>query len=455
MPVVKQSFRQRFFRYLAGTGIKADPEISSQDSVDYGGFRYDQSFTVSDIDVIIHRDDVLHFMVYGIVKQAFSEGADIRQSDEEDAEVVEWSKDFFKAFDMERACSFERAYGVVDIIHMKDETKKTKEGENERWIQIFREPNIELKITPAGKIDYLIYTIKVGGNHPDLTQELKGRDFEEFHQHFVLRPTDIEYRGRSIVEPIWNIVNGRRLTLQSASIYTFRVASGLKTVTIYDPGGEGRDKLKEGYELGLKRLESSDTSMIMWSGIDQESGQKWSDEFKIDQGTGSFNFDEKMDIYHKALAGQTSIPKNYWDGQFAGTLGAERVIELLYGSYRKIQNDWSDLILEVAKVYAKIRGLEWNDDYVISWNLKAKLSEMEEAAIKLSTTQRVVTAYQNKLMTYEEARIALNLDPNVKVPLPEMQVKLLKTGQDQDQETEEEEKGAAEQETGKQEPAVA
>lgn len=396
-------------------GFMPRAPVQSTSSANRARIEIDQHYDETKLDLYIHRDDVVNFLVKGIVCQAFADGFSLKDSKNDDEEV-EWVEEFTNDYDYVRGTQIERGYGCVTICHFIDTPSKTTR------IMNFKPQKVVMKVDDGGDIEELTLREEIP-NHQDYVHHIHGKFKQEDNSvkeynllgmthHVVVRKTDKRYIGRSIIEPIFNVCNGRHSLINSLGIFVGRVSAGIRKAHVH-VRDENDDSVVAAHKLGMKNLEAEHTTVILRSGFDAD-GNPWRDELEIDTGN-DFNFTDKLDIYHKALAGQTSIPKNYWDGQFAGTLGADAVLKLLFSTYKLIQNDTTPWLIEVIKKWCSYKeGKEWKDSYYLEWNLQPQLSDKEKAEIKLLETSTYIPLVQAMIMTVEEAREKLGFEG----PLP-------------------------------------
>jgi hypothetical protein len=379
----------------------------------YGAFRFGQSFNEdTDIENAIARDDLIGWICNDFPDLAFSEGCDIIDKTDDSEEVVEWSDEFFKIFNVIRAAQLEYGYGAVTIAIMDDALNDVSKILN------FKPKHVTFSVDERGNITQYVLTEQIAQDKDDvpyivpLLDEETGKEIASLEdvKHVVLRPGKFKFKGIPIPEGIWNLCNARACLLQSAAIHTAKVASGMKSVTIFDRGSdEENDAIVSNYELGLRGYDSGDTSILLYKTI--IDGKEIEDTLTIDQGTGQFIYSEKLDMYHKALSSKLGIPKNWFDGIVYGTLGAEKIMEMLYGSFRRLQNKWNPHILEVAERWAALNDKNFSPNYEIQWRPLSTPTEKEQTEINEKKMAYAMNGYNAGLIDHDEARKHLGYDP--------------------------------------------
>lgn len=418
--------------------------------VNYGAMRSGQPIAEAELEAAINRNDMCNFIVRLMPKLAFQEGYDILE--EEGGEKTDWSDEFSELFKPEVPAGIERGWGAVDVFIVKDEIK-----DESRFIS-FMPKNVTFDVNDTGDItDYEMeefisqekgsYTWKV----PEETGQL------DDVVHVVLRPAKFRYMGSSILEPLWDVSKGRTALLQSAALLTVRVASGIKTATFFDRGLTGNPSNEETrtmYEDNLKGYESGDYLTVLQSGVIE--GVLVKDEVNIGHGdVGNFTFEDKMSLFHMAIALQLTVPKNAIDGIFQGeTVGARAVLELLYGAYRIIQKDWIPFVNKIAERWCKHNNKTWNVKNTCEFRPLVIMSEKEQADISAVEMSTYAEALAAGIMDKEEVRRKLDLKPYDKI-IEKPTTFDFKIGGEEESETNGEETTTPETETGEREEVTA
>ena len=129
-------------------------------------------------------------------------------------------------------------------------------------------------------------------------------------------------------------------------VSNIRVGYGLKKVTISDRGSDPENQQVETrMEEGLKRLDSGDTFILMYSGIDP-SGKEWKDEVDVTFGEGAYDYAGNLDIYHKVASFVLLVPKNLLDGIFAGeTLAGDTIHRMIQEELQEFRLPWIEPLI--------------------------------------------------------------------------------------------------------------
>ena len=118
-----------------------------------------------------------------------------------------------------------------------------------------------------------------------------------------------------------------------------------------------------------------------------------------------------MEMGHKALAMQTGIPKNYWDGVFQGSLvGAEVVDEQLETAKKERRLMYEDIFEDILRRWCELNGFAWKDTYKISWKQEEILTEREKAEVEATNAQAAATRVSAYITSAEEEREKMGLE---------------------------------------------
>ncbi|KKM76285.1 hypothetical protein LCGC14_1381750 [marine sediment metagenome] len=370
-----------------GTWMRARLGIVTYSKQDQGTFRIGHSYSEETIRKVSRRDDVGYFYTSAIVDMAFKDGFQIEDGNDVRVDALsDELQDLGWLAEIIRGAADERKDGSVTFVLF-----------DEGHLMSFKQEDTKFRIDKYGEFTAFKLKEKIGGANMPL-QHFAG-DVEQFEGgsevlledignlddifHEVLRPDEYRYQGISALEPILDIINTRRIIIGAIGIHATRKAAGLRVATIEQRQDPTKDAVvMTNVEMGIARLESDDMSVILRSGYDPSTNQKWEDKFDI-LDTDNYNFLMKMEVCHRALSTATGIPVNYWNGIFQGaTVGAPAVLELLYAKFQSIQDSWTRRIEKMAQRWCEISGQAWNDDWHPVWNLRPKLTEKEEAEIE-------------------------------------------------------------------------
>ena len=377
-----------------------------------GGFRIGLYYDEGLVEEVCRRIDVAYFWSTDIVYRAFSDGFTIN---DKEGEPPKWWEEYLKLNWIDniiRGAVFERIGGATTFALY---TTRLNENEVEKEIPAelipFKRDDTQFWIDKFGKFTKFKLTEHIGGAHTPLEHTIEDEALENVFHH-VLRPVKYKFQGTSVIEPIWDLLNVRAIILQSAGLISARLAAGLRKATV----AARQDKTEDdatvaSMELGLKKLESDDTTITLRSGYDAE-GRKWEDTLEIDTGGAQFNYLDKIEIVNQGLSIATGIPANYFKGIFFGSLYAsDSILRMLHTTLKKIQFDWTQRIETMIKRWCEIKGYTYAPDLTLTWNLKPKLTDEEEANINLTKASRNSTYLANGVLDVEEVRKAEDFQP--------------------------------------------
>ena len=361
---------------------------------DPGARRPGQTFDMGMVEYASRRNDVCYFWSTGIAQKAMSDGYKIL--DKAGVEPIWWDE-FYALNWLEnivRGVILERKFGAVTFALFDT---------NE--IIPFAPTQVKFDLDDKGNFESFILKEYIAEGKEPLPHPFEGDKLDNIF-HEVLRPVKYKYQGTSVLEPIWDLANTRAGILKAAGLITERVASGIRKATVYQRSDSGDDSTAvTNMEFGLSRLESDDSSIVLRAGMTPE-GQIWKDELEVDTGTGNFNFVDKLSIVHSGLSIATSVPKNFWDGMFFGSLYAsDSILRMLHQVLKEIQNSWSIRFEKMIKQWAINNDKTWNIDYHIVWNLEPLKTDQEEAQVNLIRAQTDKILIEMDLATAEELRV--------------------------------------------------
>lgn len=382
--------------------------------------RFGQHFDYVDIDKAMARVAAIHLLCVILPAKAMGEGFDIVQTVDKKTEVVKdvtdkWDKDYFLP-EIIRGVQNESGHGAVTFAFFKG---RSGDAESLELCQ-FKPEYVGINVDDNGNIIELELTELIGSetrpeivHHVDTPKKL----LNTFHK--VLRPSDIRYKGIPRCEKIWDIAYAHQIVLEAAMVGTVRAGYGLKQAIIHYRDDKGEmEKAERSIELGLANLDSGDTSIIVYSGIDPATKQTWTDEVKIDSGNVTFDYSEKIDICHKVLAFLTGLPKNFFDGIFSGeTLAGDIIYRMIQSQLRELREEWTEELIPILKRWAELRSITWVDEWKIEWRMPtAKLTEKEEAEINFIEAQTQAVLKNAGLIDVVDGREALELSTKEIVP---------------------------------------
>lgn len=381
-----------------------------------GGFRIGLYYDEGLVEEVCRRIDVAYFWSTDIVYRAFSDGFTIQ---DKEGEKPTWWDEYHSLNWIDniiRGAVFERKGGACAFALY---TTRKDENDIEREIPAellpFKRDDTEFEIDKFGRFTKFKLKEHIGGSHTAIDYTIEGDDLDNvFHQ--VLRPGKYKYQGNSVIEPIWDLLNVRAIILQSSGLISARLAAGLRKATVASRQDKTEDDATvAAMELGLKKLESDDTTITLRSGYDSQ-GRAWEDKLEIDTGGAQFNYLDKIEIVNQGLSIATGIPANYFKGIFFGSLYAsDSILRMLHTTLKKIQFDWTKRIETMIKRWCEIKGYTWDPDLTLTWNLKPKLTEEEEANINLTKANRNSIYLTAGILDTEEVRKDEDFQPHDKV----------------------------------------
>lgn len=414
---------------IMGEKTQAQTETITSQFEKTGKWRIGQTYSEGLIERVSRRDDMAFFWTTGVVERSFRDGFKI--VDDKDKEP-EWATEFHKQQyldDIIRGVVFERKRGAVTFALFTGPDKIT--------LMPFRKDHVHFEVDELGNLDKFYLEEHIGGGQDPILHEVDG-DLLPNIFHEVLRPDKFRYQGISVLEPIWDLLDERRIVYQGAAILTGRVSSGIRVATVESRSDSTEDDaVQSEMETALANLESDDISVVLRRGFTVE-GQRWEDTLEI-MGGPNFNFLEKVDMVHRGLSVATNIPKNFFDGIFQGSLmGAETVLQMLHAALRKIQDDWTFRLEAIIKRWCELTGKTWANNLKIEWQLKPTLTDQDKATLELTQAQTLATLLASGIISVEEARKDLDLDESA-IPIKPADVSIQVDGLDEKEEPEEEE----------------
>lgn len=373
----------------------------------FATFRFGQNIGYADITEDTRRIALLNLLGYILPKKAFKDGFEIRnkKGEEKDKRVddlsdaideLEWLPE------LTRIAQIETNYGACTAVIFRDNGSELKG---------FAPDSVELELNEdensedIGEIIGVKVTEKIGGvKVTEVKRPITGEDMDNV-QHIVLRPSEIRYRGIPKIEAPWDIAHAHNVTLESAMVNNVRRGYGIKKATIVDRDDPSKNALAVSrMEEGLQDLESGDTSIVLFTGVDS-AGNVWKEEVDIDSGKGDYNYTEKLDMYHKVFSSLTGIPKNYLDGIYAGeTLAGDTIERQLNSSFDDIRREYTPVFEKILKRWCKINKKDWKDGYYLHWILENYLTEREEAEIEDIKANTDATLKTSGIESAEEIR---------------------------------------------------
>ena len=300
--------------------IRARLEIKTYDKQDQGSFRIGHSYSEEIIEKVSRRDDVGYFYSNAIVHMAFKDGFQIEDGNDERVDSL---SDEIKGLGwleaLIRGVVFERKKGSVAFVLF-----------DEGQLIPFKQDNVQFRIDEYGDFSAFKLKEKIGGSNMPIdhyagdvslfeeTGEVLLEDIGSLEDvfHEVLRPDEYRYQGITVLEPILDIINTRRIIIGAIGVHATRKAAGLRIATVEQRIGKPDDDIvMSNVEMGISRLEADDMSLILRSGVDPVSGTPWADKFEI-LDTDNYDFLSKLEVCHRCLSAATGIPVNYWNGIF-------------------------------------------------------------------------------------------------------------------------------------------
>ena len=394
-------------------------------------WRFGQSYSEDDIDKACRRNPVLKFLSHTIYDIAFSDGMEIRDSNTDDLRVDDVSDELDKQRVLEALIPVAQTaskYGsctaaLFESVDRFDNIYTEIKGFRPKRVRMDF-PTVDELEDNGNDTSYALLPIRYQLEeilpYPNVPNIISiDIDQEEFDNIFHIVPDpdpDNWYKGISEMDPVWDIAHGHQVILESSMVCSVRVAYGIRKATIMDRGDPTKNTaLANKMEEGLKKLESGDTSIILWGGVN-DKGQVFQDSIEVDTGSVDFNYTEKLDMYHRTLAMITGIPKNWWDGIFQGsTIGAEVAKSILKSALKDRRKKFTMFFTDIFRRWCELNNFQWQDSYYLAWKQEPILTEREEAEIdniKATTDQTLISA---RIKSIEEVRESRDL----KGPIPE------------------------------------
>ncbi|KKK90120.1 hypothetical protein LCGC14_2726260, partial [marine sediment metagenome] len=221
---------------MAFTGIRqwlrARLETKNYSKTDQGSFRIGHSYSDALIEAVSRRDEAGYFYSTGIVGMAFKDGFSIVDGEgmrvdalSDELEKLNWLESII------RGVVLERKDGAVTFVLF-----------DEGHLMPFRKSNVQFRIDAFGDFTAFKLKEKIGGGNTDiyhyagdveqldLPVEQVVEDIGDLDDvfHEVLRPDEYRYQGISVLEPILDVLNTRRIIIGAIGIHATRKAAGLR-----------------------------------------------------------------------------------------------------------------------------------------------------------------------------------------------------------------------------------
>ena len=390
--------------------IRTRLEIIASTRDTTSSMRIGQLYSEGQVEAVSRREDVAYFWTTGIVERSFRDGFTIKDKKGDEPDWIDKFQNQNYLDEIIRGVVSERKFGQVTFALFQDDDS------DEIDLLHFPKKNVKLSIDDDGKIDAYELSREISQTKLAIPYEIAADGLDNvFHE--VLRPGKYMYQGISVLEPIWDLIDARQILFQCSSVLTARVASGIRSATVMMRTDGTKDTAAvEAAELGLARLEATDTSIVLRHGV--KDGVPWRDELNIIGGP-DYKFIEKLDMIHRGLSVATNISSNFFNGIYVGSLtGAETVLQILFAALKKIQDDWSYRLEAIIKQWCEISGKKWDPDLHIEWALKPILTEQDKANVEYIKAQTMALLYSAGLIEQSEGRDKLGFDPTVVVEKP-------------------------------------
>jgi len=392
----------------------------------FATFRFGQSFTHNDIDNAMARIPLIHLISVILPEKAMGEGFDIVDQEGEKVDDLTdlWDEDFLLP-KLIHGVQQHEGHGAVTFAFFKG-----RESPDKIELLAFSPDDVGIKVNEEGIItDYELTEYIGADNLPSIVHTVPKKDKKGNYVdlgivskedqlanvfHIILHPQKYKFKGIPRIEKIWDLAHAHLIALESAMVGTIRAGYGIKKATIHDRQDSTQNASAESkMDTGLSALDSGDTSIIVFSGIDTATGQKWEDKIELETGDMQFDYAEKIDIYHKIASFLTGLPKNFLDGIFAGeTLAGDIIYRMIQSQLRELREEWTEYLVPLVERWCELKGLSWQPGYKLEWRMpKAKLTEKEEAEIENIQAQTQAILLNNGIKDIKEVRTTLEIKP--------------------------------------------
>lgn len=362
----------------------------------HSAFRFGQSFTYDNITKRVARDPYAYFVTNIITEEALGAGFDLIDPETEELlDINEKVQDIIEPIwhKVIQGIARERAYGYSVFVLFE-------EGQ-EAYLKTFEPAYVNETETTFSDSEKLL-TLQV--RTVDFQGVQKEYNFPEdglLDNVFLLltRPKDHFYNGRSVIEPIWDILVGLEYIRQGATIFAIRVGAGMRFVML-PPNATDTEviELKE----GIKKWDSINGLFLLPKDA----------EVAIETGKGTVDYELLKNCLLEVLSTYTKVPMARLKGIEPGQIeGAKVNEEALFDVYRTLQRS----VKQLTKWLINRLALKYNiklPKYEIQWRVRPEVNIREQTEIDMIQAQIDVLYLSNGVKDVAEIRESLGLDPN-------------------------------------------
>jgi len=445
------------------------PVTTTDQTEDWGTFRFGQSFNDTTVRAMMDRDPYAHFLCFLLPLRALGNGFNLmkvphksriskltdsvkaifKRPKKEEKTEEDTDKDnkpskskegpldnndeiwdvLLKPWEkiVERAAPYERGYGLSDIVIYKND--RTGANENDKlFLKVFRSAQIDSSNLEYNK-DETIKKISFKEAHPisgdDTPWEVK--DLKDLY-HNIQRQKENWWEGRSYLEPIWDELQSLRAIRMGATLFAVRVGAGLKIIQI--PKNTPKSVVAQ-MKIAARELNSLNGFFLL---PDEEA------KVTISSGSGMVDYHALKRVCLEAVTAYTGIPMVTLVGIEMERQGADFNQESEDDYKREIWRQYEPiakwLILRYNEYY------EWGlteDSFTLELRLREDISDKDQADTDLVRAQADSTDVNAGILSPDEVREARGIEG--KAPeRPSMFGVNVKGLDDQDPEKKEEEK---------------
>lgn len=201
------------------------------------------------------------------------------------------------------------------------------------------------------------------------------------------RPIGRGYKGRPVLEPVWDMMAYLRLMFHSMTWSDMKHGSGI--FTVFTKGGLS-DTLIAKMKVAYKDVNVKRSLVVDGADVDRM-------EF-IGPPSGSTDFVGHIDACLQFVAAGTGVPKDCLIGQTAGNIaGSETNIKALFATLNQIQVSIEPYIRELVR-----RMGYANEKYNIEWNARYAHDEEQQSKIAMNNAQTL--SIRSAWLTINEIR---------------------------------------------------
>jgi len=348
------------------------------------------------LEKVAQKDPLANFIVYGVADTIFDD--DFKFVDADGEEIMLDTKKELRRLNANKAwiqCLAAERWGGWAYQYMGPNKYAPQSGEGGRLATIAcftrRQCSVfEYTETGEPKTMKLNLTIGRGNSQEGIELFLPAKDFIIWNT----RPKGRGDTGRSILEPIWSLLQDIRYLFHAMTWYDIKIGHGLFAVYV-----------QAGFDATvIARWQSALEDISHKRALVVDSGDVDKMEF-VGPTSNATDFVEHIDMCIQTLSVPVGIPKELLMGAAAGAVtGSETNIKLGDEQERKIKNS----IEEYLRATVRAMGYS-NEDYFIEWIEKTAHTEEERAKIEQTHAQAMATKLP--YLTIDEVRAEDGYDP--------------------------------------------